>query len=302
MLLNTRLADIFKIVLSLSFILSGLMKGIDPYGTSLKIIEYCSQFGLRFSNDDAMILSVVLCSLEICIGMCILLNICLWPMLYISLILLAFFTLLLVIVSIVPELRVDDCGCFGDILSMSLSVSIAKNILLIGVAVGMLYLIKKGNIRYKQRKGVISTVVVLVLSICIPVYSAVRLPFIEFTEYGIGADLHNVKSFQLVNGEYANVTQKILDNELQILIVKKQEFTVKELGIVRTLTQSASEGQYNIDVIVGVSSENMKNELYCTENTLKMIARTPENAVIYLEKGIIKKKKKLWNIPNNLNN
>ena len=66
------------------------------------------------------------------------------------------------------------------------------------------------------------------------------------------------------------------------------------------MTQTASEGQYNIDVIVGVSSENMKNELYCTENTLKMIARTPGNAVIYLEKGIIKKKKKLGNIPNNL--
>ena len=137
------------------------------------------------------------------------------------------FTFLLVVVSIVPEISVEDCGCFGDILSMSLSVSIAKNILLIGVAVGMLYLIKKGNIRYKHRKGVISTVVMLVLSICIPVYSAVRLPFIEFTEYGIGADLHNVKSFQLVNGEYANVTQKILDNELQILIVKSRNLRLK---------------------------------------------------------------------------
>lgn len=183
---------------------------------------------------------------------------------------------------------------------MSLPVSIAKNILLIGVAFVMLYLINRGGIQYKQRKGVISIVVVLALSICIPVYSAVRLPFIEFTEYGIGADLHNVKSFQLVNGEYANVTQTVLNNEHQILIVKKQEFSAKESGIVRTLTQSASDGQYNIDVIVGVSSENLRNEMYCTENTLKMIARTPENAVIYLEKGIVKWKMKLGNIPNNL--
>lgn len=85
----------------------------------------------------------------------------------------------------------------------------------------MLYLIKKGNIRYNQRKGVIPIVVVLALSICIPVYSAVRLPFIEFTEYGIGADLHNVKSFQLVDGEYSNVTDKVLDTEHQILIIMK---------------------------------------------------------------------------------
>ena len=122
--MKIKIAYTFKVVLSLFFILSGLLKGIDPYGTSLKIIEYCSQFGLRFLNDDAMILSVVLCSLEICIGMCILLNICLWSMLYISLILLAFFTLLLVIVSIVPELRVDDCGCFGDLLKVENSYNI----------------------------------------------------------------------------------------------------------------------------------------------------------------------------------
>lgn len=254
----------------------------------------------EFLSDEAMILSVGLCSLEICIGICLLFNVCLQPMLYTALTTLIMFTLLLVTVSIVPEINVEDCGCFGDILPMSLPVSIAKNILLIGVVVGILYLIKKGNIRYKQRKGVIPTVIVLALLICIPVYSAVRLPFIEFTEYGIGADLHNVKSFQLVNGEYANVTQNILDTEHQILIVKKREFTVRELSVVKTLTQSASDGQYNIDVIVGVSAENLNNELYCSENTLKMIARTPGNAVIYLEKGIIKRKMKLGNIPNNL--
>lgn len=300
MLLNTKLADIFKIVLSLSFILSGLMKGIDPYGTSLKIIEHCSQFGLEFLNGEAMILSAGLCSLEICIGLCLLFNVYLQPILYTALTTLVMFTLLLVTVSVVPEMSIEDCGCFGDILPMSLPVSIAKNILLIGVAVGMLYLINRGGIQYNQRIGVIPIVVVLALSICIPVYSAVRLPFIEFTEYGIGADLHNVKSFQLVNGEYANVTQTVLNNEHQIFIVKKQEFSAKESGIVRTLTKSASDGHYNIDVIVGVSSENQRNELYCTENTLKMIARTPGNAVIYLEKGIIKRKMKLGNIPNNL--
>ena len=72
------------------------------------------------------------------------------------------------------------------------------------------------------------------------------------------------------------------------------------MDIIENFIQQASRDLYNVDVVIGVSSENSKNVLYCSENTLKMIARTPENAVIFLEKGIIKNKKKLGNIPNNL--
>lgn len=249
-----------------------------------------------------MKLSVGLCSLEICIGYCLLFNIHLLPILYTVLAILILFTFLLVVVSIVPEISVEDCGCFGDILPMSISASITKNILLIGVAVIMMYLINKGCVKFKQRSGVIFIVIVIALSACIPMYSAIMLPFIEFTEYQVGADLHNVKSFQLVDDEYTNVTQKILDADHQILIVKKKEFSSKESGIVKILVPFTTNGQYNVDVIIGLDGENSMNELYCSDNTLKMIARTPENAVIYLEKGIIKKKKKLWNIPNNLKN
>lgn len=297
-----KIFNLIKFFLACTLIFSGLVKGIDPYGTSLKVLEYCNQFGIEVTTDISMVLSIILCGVEIFIGFCLALNVYLKLMIYVALIILLLFTMMIGIMTISPVMRIADCGCFGDILPMSISASITKNILLIGVAVIMMYLINKGCVKFKQRSGVIFIVIVIALSACIPMYSAIMLPFIEFTEYQVGADLHNVKSFQLVDDEYTNVTQKILDADHQILIVKKKEFSSKESGIVKILVPFTTNGQYNVDVIIGLDAENSMNELYCSDNTLKMIARTPENAVIYLEKGIIKKKKKLWNIPNNLNN
>lgn len=297
-----KIFNLIKFFLACTLIFSGLVKGIDPYGTSLKVLEYCNQFGIEVTTDISMVLSVILCGVEIFIGFCLALNVYLKLMIYVALIILLLFTMMIGIMTISPVMRIAECGCFGDLLPMSISMSFIKNIVLIIFAVVLIFAVKLDYFHFLEKNNPEYVALSIILAFAIPLYSMIWLPFIEFTEYRLGTDLHNVKSFQLVDDEYTNVTQKILDADHQILIVKKKEFSSKESGIVKILVPFTTNGQYNVDVIIGLDAKNSMNELYCSDNTLKMIARTPENAVIYLEKGIIKKKKKLWNIPNNLNN
>lgn len=297
-----KIFNLIKFFLACTLIFSGLVKGIDPYGTSLKVLEYCNQFGIEVTTDISMVLSVILCGVEIFIGFCLALNVYLKLMIYVALIILLLFTMMIGIMTISPVMRIAECGCFGDLLPMSISMSFIKNIVLIIFAVVLIFAVKLDYFHFLEKNNLEYVALSIILAFAIPLYSMIWLPFIEFTEYRLGTDLHNIKSFQLVDGEYSNVTDKVLDTEHQILIIKKQKFTDDELDITEYFIQQASEGLYNVDVVIGVSSENSNNGLYCSENTLKMIVRTPENAIIYLEKGVIKKKEKLSNIPNDLKN
>ena len=59
-----------SLLLGLCFLFSGGLKGIDPYGTSLKLGEYFRVWGWDgFVADHALVWSVWLCAGELCLGM-----------------------------------------------------------------------------------------------------------------------------------------------------------------------------------------------------------------------------------------
>ena len=60
-----------SLLLGLCFLISGSLKGIDPYGTSLKLGEYFRVWGWDgFVADHALACSVWLCACELCLGRC----------------------------------------------------------------------------------------------------------------------------------------------------------------------------------------------------------------------------------------
>ena len=137
-----KIFNLIKFFLTCTLIFSGLVKGIDPYGTSLKVLEYCNQFGVEVTTDISMVLSVILCGVEIFIGFCLALNIYLKLMIYVALIILLLFTLMIGIMTISPVMRIAECGCFGDLLPISISMSFIKNIVLIIFAVILIFAVK----------------------------------------------------------------------------------------------------------------------------------------------------------------
>ena len=289
--------NLIKVFLACTLIFSGLVKGVDPYGTSLKVLEYCNQFGVEVTTDISMVLSVILCGVEIYIGLCLAFNIYLKPMIYVALIILLLFTMIIGIMTIFPVMRIAECGCFGDLLPMSISMSFIKNIVLIIFAVILLFAVKLDFFHFSEKNNLEYVALSVILAFAIPLYSTIWLPFIEFSEYKIGADLNNIKSFQVLNGKYENITGSILNPEYKILIIKKREFTNKELSKIERLKTLHSKKQYSIDIITDITSAGKSDILYCSVNTLKMIVRTPSNAIVYLEDGVIIEKQKLRDIP-----
>lgn len=295
--MRLRFFYIIKVLLSLIFISSGLLKGIDPYGTSLKLNEYFNQFEIGFLKDSSLIVSVCLCSAEIFLGFCMLFNTYLNQVLYVAVLMLLIFTLLLILIIIIPGASIADCGCFGDFIQMSLPISIVKNVLLIGFISVLLYMLKVEDVKFLKCNNSGIAIAIVLISASIPIYSAKALPLFELSEYKIGANLRNVKSFQVVNSEYDNVTEYLLNSECHIIIIQKKEFSEKELEIINNIRRHNLNMKCNIDIITGLNSKYNNEVLYSSDSMLKMIVRTPNNSLIYLKNGHIKYKVILGNIP-----
>ena len=193
------LFTISRYLVGLLFIFSGVIKINDPVGTQIKLQEYFEVFSSDFTTifeifiPYALILSVFLCTLEIVIGVALLINYQIKITSKITLGLILFFTFLTFYSAYFN--KVTDCGCFGDAIKLTPWESFYKDIILLvlsGIIVfihpklsnqkGYLYLKIIDNINF--RNGFILSVTLICLIIS---YSAINfLPFIDFRAYKVG--------------------------------------------------------------------------------------------------------------------
>ena len=64
-----------RIILGIVFTFSGIVKAIDPIGSEIKFTDYFNAFGLTSLSSIALILAVILSTLEFLVGICLLFNI-----------------------------------------------------------------------------------------------------------------------------------------------------------------------------------------------------------------------------------
>lgn len=122
------LAIISQQLFGLAFIFSGIVKCIDPIGTSIKLHDYFAVFGLSWLNDWTLFLSWGLCLIEFVIG----LNIVFARNLRVFTLLASVFMLVFTPITLYLAIAnpVSDCGCFGDAVVMSNWQTFWKNIVL----------------------------------------------------------------------------------------------------------------------------------------------------------------------------
>lgn len=182
--------NICRIILAVTFILSGFVKAVDPLGTQYKIHDYLTAIGLAQYAPDILTLtaSVSLSTVEFILGICLLFairrrlvsRIVLWVM-----ILMTPLTLWLALAD-----PIHDCGCFGDALVLTNWQTFWKNIVLLVAAIivrkaptDMARLISESN-----QWIVVNYSVVFILFI-IAGRSLYTLPQFDFRPYHIGANL-----------------------------------------------------------------------------------------------------------------
>ena len=181
--------NICRLLLAVTFILSGYVKAVDPIGTQYKIADYLEAMNLGGILPDFTTLgvSVVQAAVEFCLGIFLLFAI--QRRLTSRLILLIMVVMTPLTLWLALANPISDCGCFGDAIVLTNWQTFWKNVVLLACAVivtwwptEMLRFISKSN------QWIVINYSVLFIIIT-STYCLYYLPMFDFRPYHVGVNL-----------------------------------------------------------------------------------------------------------------
>jgi uncharacterized membrane protein YphA (DoxX/SURF4 family) len=213
------------------FIISGMVKAVDPMGTAFKMEQYFTEFQYTFADTAmsflaplfpflssiSLVFSVAMIVFEIILGLMLVLG--QRPKLtsWLFLLLVVFFTMLTgftFLTGYVPgdvnffqfadwgpytasNMRVTDCGCFGDFIKLEPKTSFFKDVVLLVPAIYFVFRHKDMHQLFtpRIRTLAVGSVTVLLLLFCLRMFYW-GLPIIDFRPFSIGTDLYEKKTLE----------------------------------------------------------------------------------------------------------
>lgn len=179
--------NLCRIIVGIVFIYSGFVKGIDPLGSDYKFTDYFNAFGMGWMNVTTLFFSFALSLVEFLIGIALLFNLWVSRMAWGSLLFMAFFTPLTLVLALTNP--VSDCGCFGDAMILTNWQTFWKNIILLLLAI-MIFMYRK---EYKSSLPLVGQFSFLALAgagmLCLSVYCYRHLPVLDFRPYAVGKNI-----------------------------------------------------------------------------------------------------------------
>tara|TARA_B110000263_G_scaffold245953_1_gene256295 strand:+ start:138 stop:1271 length:1134 start_codon:yes stop_codon:yes gene_type:complete len=291
------LYTVSRYLVGILFIFSGLIKINDPVGTQIKLEEYFGVFSSDFTPlfeylvPLALFLSVILCTLEVVIGIALLLNYRMKITSSILLSLIVFFTFLTFYSAYFN--KVTDCGCFGDAIKLTPWESFTKDIILLFFSLIIFFLTNK----FKQEKGffyikildyknssIRDGVIIFTTLICLIIsFTAINfLPFIDFRSYKVDNDIISLME-PSEDFKYSYVMEK---NEKEYefdIYPNDKSYTFKELKLLNPEAQAKITDYSLWDDDKDYTKESLKG------NKLFIIIHSVNN----IDKKLINKIKKL---------
>ena len=170
------------------FIFSGLIKANDPLGFGYKLEEYFEVFHIDFLNSFAVAIAIIICALEIILGVALLLGIRARQTSIGLLALVVFFTFLTFYSAAFDVVR--SCGCFGDAIPLTPWQSFTKDLILLFFIV-IIYLNrdKIQPVLKSEKDETRALIITSVLSFGFALYTYNFLPVKDFLPYHKGANL-----------------------------------------------------------------------------------------------------------------
>ena len=181
------IAQIARILLGITFIFSGFVKGIDPLGSTYKFTDYFNAMGLEWMIWSAFPLGVLLAFGEFAIGIAFLFNWWMKLFSWLGLLFMIFFTPLTLWIAL--KNPVTDCGCFGDALVISNWETFYKNLALIAFAILAVFYRKYFSEKAKTKIPAVLSIIALIIYSGMVVYSYNHLPLIDFRPYKVGVNI-----------------------------------------------------------------------------------------------------------------
>lgn len=211
-----------QIILGLTFMFSGFVKGIDPLGTAYKLGDYFHAFHMEFLEPLALTFSVLLNTSEFVLGASLVLGLIPGLFAKIAFGYMCIFTPLALALAVYDP--VTDCGCFGDAIVMTNWQTFIKNIVILALSV---YLVVNRRSLYKihklQRTWFIVTALI-VLFLGFSIYEYRHLPLIDFRPYKVGVNIP--EAMETPPGMPVDSFQTILVYEKEGVL---KEFTIDKI-------------------------------------------------------------------------
>lgn len=174
-------------VLGTVLFVAGILKLMDPVGSSLIVTEYFKFFGLGFMSFSSKVVGICLALLETVLGAAVITGVWRRVTAVVSLCMLGFFTAVTAVLWIAnPEM---DCGCFGEAVHLTHAQSFIKNIVLLGLW-ALAYLPFRNLLPAPAIKYVSFGIAVLSV-LFFMVWSLRGVPMMDFTPFAPGTELMN---------------------------------------------------------------------------------------------------------------
>ena len=311
-----------RLVLAITFILSGFVKAVDPLGTLYKINDYlvAMHMGGLLSDWLALGASVLQSAVEFCLGIFLLFAI--QRRLTSRLILLIMVVMTPLTLWLAIANPISDCGCFGDALVLTNWQTFWKNVALLVCAVVVAWWPKE-MFRFISESNqwiVINYSALFILAVS--VWSLYYLPIFDFRPYHIGTDLRQqwqrtmegedlpYADFFIDNTyEEVDLTEQVLaDTSYVFLLVSPflEQADDSRLDLINELYEYAHEHSYAFYCLTSSTHKNINRwrEMtgaeypFCTTDgiTLKTVIRS-NPGVVLLKNGTIIRKWSHNNLP-----
>ncbi|NND09512.1 MAG: hypothetical protein HKN87_24340 [Saprospiraceae bacterium] len=234
------------------FIISGFVKAIDPLGTGYKMEQYFAEFQNTFAetalsslaplfpflSEHSLLCAILMIVLEIILGVMLLLGSKPFFTAWSFLLLVVFFTLLTgftYLTGYVPadvnffefgswsaynplQMKVTDCGCFGDFIKLEPRTSFFKDVVLLVPAVYFVFAHRQMHQIFsaKTRQWIVLTSLVLISLYCVR-NSVWALPHTDFRPFKEGVNIAERKAIE----EQAQADVEIVSYTLKNMLTGK---------------------------------------------------------------------------------
>lgn len=181
------LVVLVRVLVGATFILSGVVKLIDPVGTMYKIEDYLQIFNLTMFNSWSFVMAVFLSVVEFILGVNALLGSYLRTtptLLLIFMVIMTPLTLFLAIANPIP-----DCGCFGDVVTLTNWQTFGKNVILLSLVIFLLLYNRRARSVFHREVHALIVVWVVMFGLGLVYLAESYSPVLDFRPFKIGTDL-----------------------------------------------------------------------------------------------------------------
>lgn len=177
-----------RLVVGIPFVVSGWAKAVDPAGFVIKLEEYLAVLGWSQPREILVCVAIALAACEFTTGVCLVTGmlrrtapLCAAAMMAV---------MLPLTVWIAIKNPVSDCGCFGDLILLSNTETLVKNVV-ISLALAGLFVLgcRRGGTLYRvtiQWVAIMATVAYIML-VALQGYNV--QPMVDFRPYPVGTNL-----------------------------------------------------------------------------------------------------------------